>query len=220
MRVLLAAMFGLIATMAAAQERVTVEGDRGLMGLWQIAVPQSFGVNIFQNANFGPMRNIFCRVDETSDIRCLNGGYSSNGHITHDGSDVHIAWGTAMARISMNGTLAGDTLTGTFTFRLSGIGHDDPSPSSSIRFTGLPPGGDAAGLTAQLRTVVGRALLPTDLAGLGSVVKTEWLGTSPKLSNTAGAANYFSVYAIEFDQGERICGIHRDNSGPQTFKCI
>ena len=139
---------------ASAQEpeSVTVEKNRGLTGLWQIAVPESIGINLFQSAKFGPMRPIFCRITETLEIRCLNSGYSSAGAVSIDGSAVHIAWGTAMARFVIDGVLTGDTINGTFVFKLSGFSHEAPSPSKSARF--IQPAADSGGKTTYLSALI------------------------------------------------------------------
>ncbi len=82
-----------------AKETVPVEKTRSLAGLWQINVPESFGLSIFQSAHFGSMRPIYCRVEEANDIHCLSGGYSAQGSVTLHCNAVHVAWGTAMARM-------------------------------------------------------------------------------------------------------------------------
>lgn len=191
---------------AMLAERVTVSTDRGLAGLWQIQTPQSVAMRgFFRAIEFGPMRNIFCRIDEDRSIHCLNSGYSREGTVSIDGDDVHIAWGTAMARFVIDGKRDGEAITGTFTFKFSGIGHDAPTPSLSRR---IQAGGneDAAELRARLPSV------PT-LNGLGAIEHIAFLGPSPRLDGR-GDPDFYRVYAIEFAGGERICGLPRNQNEP------
>lgn len=190
---------------ALLAEQVTVNTDRGLAGLWQVQVPQGFGINLFQRAKFEPMRNIFCRIGEDLSIHCLNGGYSREGAVTLDGDTVHIAWGTAMARFVIDGKRSGDDITGTFTFKLSGISHDAPTSSRSRRIqTGVKE--EAAELRARLPSV-------SAMGRLGNIEHTAFLGLSPRLGGGADS-DFYRVYVIEFSGGERICGLPKGRNEP------
>jgi hypothetical protein len=200
----------LLAPPAAAQqtEQVTVEKDRGLVGLWRVSVPKSIGIHgLFTPAEFGPMRNAYCRIEDDLAIHCLNGGYMREGTVTPDGGAVHIAWGMMMARFVIDANRSGDVLTGAFTFKLSGFSHRAPAPSVSERFTG---GGEAnaeaTSLMARLRA--DRAPLPRAYDALGAIEHVAYLGPSPDLDGT-GEADFFQVYAVEFFGGERLCGMRK-----------
>jgi hypothetical protein len=211
----------LLAGSASAQpaEQVTVEKDRGLAGLWRMMAPKSIGISFFGPAQFGPMRLLFCRIEEQGAIRCLNGGYSLNGTVTREGDRVHVAWGTAMARFVIDGTYKDDAIAGTFTFKFSGISHDAPAPSRSTRIT---PGGaaDAQGTALLARLQTDRSVLPRATDALGRVERVAWLGTSPDLDNTGGD-DFFRVYSVEFSGGQRICAAHPDANGAlNAFQCF
>jgi hypothetical protein len=211
----------LLASGAAAQdtEQVTVEKNRGLVGLWRVSVPNSIAIHLFGRAEFGAMRQIFCRIEDNLDIHCLNGGFSRNGAVTIDGDDVHIAWGTAMARFVIDGRRDGDAITGTFTIKVSGIAHDAPTASLSARYKpgdASPQDGDLE-LANRLQSPQGRAALPHSMDTLGALEHVEYLGHSPNL-NGSGGTDFFSVYALEFTSGERICGTRA--GAPEQFECI
>lgn len=220
MRQHLIIVFALLAASASAQpvEQITVEKDRGLTGLWRMMVPRSIGIAFFRPAEFGPMRFLFCRIEEQGAIRCLNGGYSLNGTVTRDGDNVHVAWGTAMARFVIDGTYKNDAISGRFTFKLSGISHDAPSASHSSRIT---PGGEAhaegAALLARLRN--DRRILPRATDALGTIEHAAYLGTSPDLDNTGGE-DFFQVYSVEFSGGQRICAAHPEGGALNAFQCF
>ncbi len=207
----------LLAGSASAQpiEQVIVEKDRGLAGLWRIEIPQRVAMRgFFRAIEFGPMRPIFCRIEDKGAIRCLNGGYSSSGTVTNDGDTVHVAWGMMMARFVIDATYKDDGLIGTFTFKFSGISHDAPMPSRSTRFTG---GGETNTETSALlaRLKNNRSLLPRATDTLGAIEHVAWLGTSPDLDGSGGS-DFFRVYTVEFSGGQRICGLRKTG----TFTCV
>jgi hypothetical protein len=204
-----------VAASGQPEETVTVDKDRGLVGLWRIEVPEYFNVNLFQNAHFGPLRPIYCRVEESSDIHCLSGGYSAHGIATRDGNKVHFAWGSAMARMAIDADLTSDGFAGTFTFKLSGIRHDAPTTSTATRVSGITHAQsiNATSDSNLLNTDVG-GVVASALPDLGSIAQIAYLGTSPNLQG--GDSDYFRVYALEFEKGERICGAH----GQDPLKCI
>lgn len=207
----------------AQTENIAVQENRNLSGLWRIQVPESVRINFFGRAQFGPMRDIFCRIEDNLDIHCLNGGYSRNGSATRNGDSVHIAWGSMMARFAIDGELAANSIIGTFAFKLSGISHQAPVASNSARFTAdtVEQMNDRASiLTAYLKSPEGAGALPHALEELGPVEQIVYLGTSPRLDGS-GSSDYFNVYAMEFSGGERICGVHQRSDGTRdAFQCV
>jgi hypothetical protein len=216
-------LLGLMTLSAKAQdaEQLTIEKNRGLTGLWRIEVPDFIRVAMFGSTTFGPMRQTFCRIEENLEIHCLAGGFSQNGAVTLEGDAVHIAWGSMMARFVIDGTRDGDSVSGTFAIKVSGISHDAPGLSHGVRFhrdTTSMPGGDPA-LAARLLTPEGRQQLPRTTDALGALEQLKYLGHSPNLNGTGGD-DYFSVYDLEFAGGERVCGLRADDSAMPRFKCF
>ena len=212
----------LLAGSASAQpaEQVTVEKERGLAGLWRMEIPRRVAMRgFFRAVEFGPMRPIFCRIEDQGAVRCLNGGYSREGVATRDDDAVHIAWGTAMARFVIDATYKVDALTGTLTFKFSGFSHNASTPSRSSR---ISPGGamgqEGTALLARLKQ--DRKSLPRATDALGSIEHVAWLGTSPDLDNSGGD-DFFRVYSVEFSGGQRICAAHPDANGAlNAFQCF
>ena len=195
-----------LAFAALLAEQVTVSADRGMAGLWRIQTPQSVAVRgFFRTVAFGEMRDIFCRIGENLSVHCLHGGYPREGTLTLDGDMVHIAWGTAMARFVIDGKRGNDAITGTFTFKLSGISHDAPAPSLSRRIR-TSENDEASELRARLPSV-------PELNNLGAIQHIAYLGPAPQL-NGGGDADFYRVYAIEFAGGERPCGLPRNRNEP------
>jgi len=222
MRAGLIAVWLMLAGGAWAQpaEQVVVEKQRGLDGLWRIETPKSTAIRgLFRAAEFGPMRLLYCRIENEETIHCLNGGYSAKGSVTRDGDQVHIAWGAMMARFVIDATLKDDALIGTFTFKLSGISYDAPSPSRSARIT---PGGamHTQGAALRARLQQDRTSLPRSTDALGNIDHVAYLGTSPDLDNSGGD-DFFRVYSVEFSRGQRICAtpLHADGMR-NAFQCF
>lgn len=237
MRKLIAFASLLLATAVQAQpETVNVERSRGLEGLWKISVPAGFSIGFSGPAKFGPMRDLYCRITRDGDIYCLSGGYPESGTATLDGAKVHIAWGSMMARMAIDAAYKDGGVTGTFTFKLSGIRHDAPEPSIGARL--MPPTGsdDASKYLATLMTQLAagkvtspldakaiaahNGALPTDIKKLGDVEATAFLGhTLWQMDRPEGGL--YSVHIVDFAHGERLCGVHQNGDGVlDAFRCV
>ena len=71
------------------------------------------------------------------------------------------------------------------------------------------------------------AALTRDLHALGAVQVVAYLGSSSREvpSVTRGVpkveSNFLNVYAVEFESGERICGLHsREDGVIDAFRCV
>jgi hypothetical protein len=234
MRKWLAVLCVLVLPAAALAQPETIESrDTSLSGLWRISLPAGFASNGV-TVQFQPMRDVFCRLSET-EIHCLNGGYSRSGTVARDGRAVHIAWGTMMARMAIDGTYANGTIDGNFAFKLAGIAHEAPERSHSTRLPPLTPEQDGGGKAALLRLVLTAAAavphdaaaiarnegaLPKGLGKLGGIEAVAYLGLSSRLGHP-DQADFFSTYAVEFTRGELVCGLHqRDDGVLDGFVCV
>jgi hypothetical protein len=228
--------FVLFATPLLAQPETVNVKHTGLDGLWKISVPAGIAIGLSGPAKFGPMRDLYCRVTEESDIHCLSGGYAESGKAVLDGDKVHIAWGSMMARMAIDATYRDGGLTGTFTFKLSGIRHDATELSIGARIT--PPRGNdenSAYFTDLMTQLAGGKVttqldakaiaahdgaLPTDIKSLGDVEATAFLGSTPRQIGQPEGELY-SVHIVEFAHGERLCGVHRNGDGVlDRFRCV
>ena len=148
----------------AQPETVVVERNRGLEGLWKISVPAGFSVSFGGPAKFGPMRDVYCRITQDDAIRCLNGGYAESGTAEMEGDAVHIAWGSMMARMTIDATYKDGSLNGIFAFKLGGIRHNAPERSIGERIVPRSGSDEASKYLADILTQLsaGRISLPLD----------------------------------------------------------
>lgn len=235
----------------AQPETISVE-THNLAGLWRISMPAGGNVDWRMHVSFGPMFDNFCRLEGPRDnlkAYCMlqNARKSDIGDVSVDGERVHIAWGSMMLRVTVDGTLQPGGFTGYYTLKASGIGVRAPEQmrASKILLAQDAPdlGAKGAALAKLLTGVAGgaplaslmplnpnpRADLPAakDLAGLGPIQTVAYLGHTPTIAELLAALpedrrakegprfnDYvLDIYAVEFANGERLCGVHQRADG-------
>jgi len=231
----LASVFLLLSAIAASAQKtesITVNAS-ALAGVWQITSPSYVAKRgIFSGIEFGPLAARFCRVEQIKNeltSYCLNGG---SGIVTIDGRIIHFARGIMIARVVLEGTLdSSDSFTGHMAMKLAGITTEDPNVSSGRKLNLSDQKTGPA--DAVLRAAISNGLaqtphdakvkdIPTLTPDLGSVQAMIWLGHQSQggAPDQQAIKDYFSVYAVEFDHGERICGLHqRDDGVLDAFHC-
>ena len=212
----------LLAMPCAAQETesVTVNAS-ALLGAWKITRPSYVSKEgLFGDLKFGPPGDLFCRVAQSDDglmMRCLP-GQDNEAKVSFSGDTLHLAWGTMMARLAVDGVMQpGMRFIGHVSVRVAGVGLADPAVStgSKLDLSASPP--DGGGLAQLLRDAVKEKALPTELGSIQAVV---YLGRQDKSGPQPAGKEYFTVYAVEFENGERICGLHRRDDGMlDAFQC-
>jgi len=231
----LASVFLLLSAMTASAqqtESITVNAN-ALVGVWKITSPAYLAKRgIFGGIEFGPLYPRFCRIEQVKNelmAHCLNGGSNT---VTLDGRTIHFARGIAIARVVLEGALdSSNSFTGHMAMKLAGITTEDANLSSGGKLDlSEPQVGPADPLMRALvanglaqvphdaRVQASPALTP-DLGGIQAVV---WLGHQDKGGRPEQQAlkDYFSVYVVEFDHGERICGLHQRSDGVlDAFNC-
>lgn len=219
-------------TTATAQETESVTVNASAMvGVWKITRPSYIAKRgLFGAIEFGPPAAGFCRIEQADGLtfHCLNSG---SGTVTLDGHNIHFAQGIMIARIVLEGTLdSGDGFTGHMAIKLAGITTEDPNVSSGGKLDlSKPQTGPADALLHTMITNASvehdagakdRPTLPSDLGGVQALI---WLGSQDKGGGPDQQAvkNYFSVYAVEFDHGERLCSLHqREDGALDAFLCV
>ncbi|HKU53839.1 MAG TPA: hypothetical protein VJP60_00620, partial [Rhizomicrobium sp.] len=164
-----------------------------------------------------------------------------NGTATLAEGKIHLAWGLMVARLVVDGTF--DTPThynGRFAFKFAGISNENPASVSGTKVVPSPQAPDPDGKAGLLRTILskGPAGVPLDadatkkswgitladtLKALppGPILQITWMGHQPRLIKGATELDAISVYAVEFEGGERICGLHqRDDGTLDAFLCV
>jgi hypothetical protein len=229
-----ALVLALMAASAAQEtESITVNAS-ALVGVWKITRPTYVAKRgIFAAIEFGPPLPGFCRIEQSKDelaVHCLAHG---SGTARLDGPNIHFARGGMIARIVIDGVLQADkSFAGHEVFKLAGITIADTNLSSGAKLDlSTPQSGPPDSL---LRGAIANGLrqTPHDIAvkdspaltvDLGAVQAVVWLGYQDKFAppGQPNIKDYFSVYAVEFDHGERICGLHRRADGVlDAFQCI
>ncbi len=219
---------------AAAQvESVTVNAN-AVPGIWKLTRPNYIGKDgLFGAWKCGPARDTFCRLEQAGDElihHCLAAG---EGSATISGSHIHFAWGSMMARLAIDGEFQSDaSFSGHTVVKLAGISAADPALSSGVKINPARQPGDEAGKADLLRVILsdGLARLPHDTrvndslpdrTKLGNVEAIFYLGQQVRSERPGRTpTDFFTVYAIEFGNGERICGLHqRDGGILDAFQC-
>lgn len=217
-----------------SDETVVVEAS-ALIGIWKISTPSEFNVSFSQKAQFGAMVDRFCRIDRMQDdlvLGCLKPNPSNNsGTVSVHDAKIHLAWGSALARMVIDGTLQSSSrFDGTFGFKVMGIEYKDPSPSIGTKLTVSPVMPDKAGKSKLLAHLLGEMAkgrptesfdaksesvhLPTSgaLLPLGAVQTISYLGETQKWDGASKRfIGFLSVYEVEFANGQRLCGLHQRN---------
>src|SRR3982750_4200076 len=109
-RFFVAAIAALLPVAAFAQappfETVEVNGS-ALVGVWRIGFPASGQINMFGRVTWGPMQGNFCRVEQSAHGLTANcfPYPGQDGAVSLDGSHFHMAWGSMMARLYMDGAM-------------------------------------------------------------------------------------------------------------------
>jgi len=232
------ALLCLVTVQAVAQqtESITVEAS-ALVGPWELTRPNYLGkTGIFGDWKWGPPKDSFCRIEPVHSeltIRCLN---NDAGTVVVDGDHIHFAWGTMMARMVIDGVFRSEAdFTGHAEAKLAGISLEDPGLSSGSKVNPAPVSDDKAGEAALLRTILidGLEKVPhqatikdssavRETLGLGNVQAVAYLGQQNKFGGPKqqDILDFYSVYAVEFESGERICGLHQRGDGTlDAFHC-
>lgn len=198
---------------------------------------------------WGPLVDRYCRIDRSLaklNVYCLGNGKGlfAKGTVTVDGTKIHLAWGTMMLRMVIDGALlTSSNFTGNAGLKLSGIEFDDPEMSLAKKLTlsGAPldKPGKSALLTYLLDEMRDGAVsephadktenvqfpMPKELGELGKVQTVVYLGEFAKpvgIVPGGGPRNIInlSVYDVEFANGERLCGLHQQEGGMlDAFMC-
>ncbi|MGA7676610.1 MAG: hypothetical protein WCA78_16385 [Rhizomicrobium sp.] len=234
-------------SIATSTETIVVSAS-ALTGVWKMNWPESgFIALLHHDAYWGPLRDHFCRIEQArSDmkVRCIGMG-DWTGTVTVEDGKIHIAWGTMLARLALDGIVQSAThFDGNFAIKLVGIEYDDPQIANGTKLTLSETLPDKAGKSALLGRVLDQmskgpitekvdaqskniwTAKPEELRPLGAVKSIIYLGEFTKLLDVKsdGSRQYeepFSVYDVEFANGERLCGLRQDASGAlQHFACI
>src|ERR1022692_1396617 len=157
----------LVATAAVAQEieQVTVYGGN-LSGIWKVSRPAWLAVTLFQSPKWGPLRNAFCRIDYNQNsytTNCYGQGPSNGGTLEVDNKRFHLAWGTMMVRMVLDGAVESATrFAGHFAVKLAGISIEDADLTEGTKIDVRTDTSDAGGKAQLVREILSGATPPHD----------------------------------------------------------
>jgi hypothetical protein len=209
-----------LATAAGPSESITVNAE-ALTGAWTITRPTYIAKrSLFGAIEFGPPAPGFCRVERQEDefaFHCLGHG---EGTVHLEGRNIRFAWGSMLARVAMEGVLQSDnSFSGRIAFKLAGITAVDSNLSSGSKLDLSRPAPDTGNAAQLLRTAISQ---DNSTGIMGKVQTLILLGHQDRLGSPGkpNAKDYFTVFAVEFDHGERICGVHqRDDGVMDALQC-
>jgi len=199
-----------------------------LNGLWKIQATQG---DKFLN----------CRIEHaTTDpsIHCFERPVSSA--LTLRDNSVRIAfYPTLLQTDIIEGELTSpDSFRGSGRVLLSGIPFLHHEGISGTRLAIVPEASDTAGEAPLLGTILselangrlnrpydsnknGKVALPRDMKMLGAVAAITYLGMANSNSDRAILPDFFAVYLVNFQNGQRFCGLHVTEAGLlDGFRCV
>jgi len=138
-----------------------------------------------------------------------------------------------MARLAIDGEFQSEAnFSGHTAVKLAGISTADLALSSGVKISPAQQPGDKGGKADLFRAILsdGLAQIPHDprvkdslpeRTKLGNVEAIFYLGQQVRSERPwENPTDFFTVYAIEFENGERICGLHqRDGGTLDAFQC-
>ena len=212
-----------LALLATAQEpeHITVNAN-ALVGVWKVTRPSYVAKRgIFGDFEFGPPSPGFCRIEQVQDeltVHCLAHG---SGRVTLKDRTIRFAC-SMVARLVLEGVLQSDhSFTAHQAVSLAGMtALEDPNLSSGGKIDLSASPADQGDAAQKLRTAIAQD--GKTESALGAIQTVLLLGHQEKFSppDRPNIQDYFSVYAVEFDQGERICGLHLTGNGVlDAFEC-
>lgn len=237
-RLALAAL--LLALPASAQpvEQVTVYGG-SLNGFWHTESHHWFRMNMFGRVTFGPLRQVWSRIDHGTDGYVTHGfarDTGVGGLLEQDGRHFHLAWGSMLARATFDGEVTSPTaFEGHYAVKVMGISVASEILAHGRKIAPMPDAPDDAGKRELVRAVLGGETVTHDVAlesdivaarhlKLGKLESISFLGRQMMPGKDGPQIvpdqNYLAVYAVEFADGEVLCWLHQDDDGKlAAFRC-
>jgi hypothetical protein len=238
----------LLADVAVADpvETVVVKGF-SLSGIWKIGEPDFVVLNGLGSAQFGPLSDRYCRVEQTGkrlEVACLGPFILKDGEGTLEETTLHIRWGSMMLRMVVDAALqSSQRFEGTFKAKISGVDYDDPERTVGTKLQLAGPHLDTETKGDLLKTLLneirntGAITTPHDpaaiqtnadempplaadrLAKLGEIEVITYLGRNARL-DTKETDDFLAVYDVELRNGSLLCGVHQRVDGVlDAFVC-
>jgi hypothetical protein len=220
---------------AAAQDVETVEVTAAsLAGLWKITWPVTV-----RPGETSPEATIWCRIAQAHapSVHCFD---RPNGALTVADGKIRILWSPAMtpqSNVIEAEMTSADSFVGGERVRLAGITILRSGRLTGVRRQIDPQAPDAAGKATQLRLILEEwargALSPPfektallELPGremlrqLGVIRSLAYLDRRGIWRDGIQVPDFFSLYLVEFQNGNLLCGLHQREDGMlDGFRC-
>lgn len=216
------------ATADDAPVETVFAGPASLDGLWKIQAPQG---DKFLN----------CRIEKAASapaIHCFERPVSSA--LTLRDNRVRVAfYPTFLQTDVIEGEMTSpDSFRGNGRVMVSGIAFLRRDGLAGLRLAALPEAPDAAGKAPMLRVLLAelasghfnrpydtsdgsKVALPRDIQRLGAVAAITYLGMADSNRDHAILPDFFAVYLVNFQNGQRFCGLHVSEAGLlDGFRCV
>jgi hypothetical protein len=244
-KLIIAALLTVLAAPAIAAdtnlptETVTVISN-SLAGVWKITVPERLKFAVLGKTEWGPAIEAFCRVEDIRaalTIHCpglhMSGKFIDRGSVSIDGSTIRLIWGSTFKRLGIAGTLHSvSNFDGTFFVEQLGMSSDAPFKSVGEKLSLSENTPDKAGRSALLARLLQQLVRgapaepldahaqtirfprPDELRPLGAIQAMIYLG-----EKTHTGERPYSVYDVEFHNGNLICELRQRDDTLDGFIC-
>jgi hypothetical protein len=217
-------LFSLPAMAQEAHVETVFSNAGSLNGLWKIQAPQG---DKFLN----------CRIEHAASdpaIHCFERPVSSA--LTLRDNRMRIAFYPTLLQTDI---IEGETTSpDSGRILLSGIPFLRHEGLSGMRLTIAPQAPDIAGKAPVLRTILSelangrlshpydtsddaKVALPQDMKMLGAAAAITYLGMADSNRDRVILPDFFAVYLVSFQNGQRFCGLHqRDDGVLDALRCV
>jgi hypothetical protein len=208
-----------------------------LAGLWKVSWPLSPPLP----KGLGPEAVMYCRVGLARNVPAVNCFDRRNGVLTVSDKNIRIVWSppmTPQSNVIEAEMTSPDSFSGSERVRMAGITVIRSGGLAGVRQQINPQMPDTAGNAPQLRRILeeiarGALSRPYERAplvelpdaqtlhALGPVQSIIYQAKTNVWRDGAWIGGFFSLYLVEFQNGNRLCGLHqRDDGVLDAFRCV
>lgn len=206
----------------AGATSLTVTAGPSLSGAWRFYVPHRLDVSLSSGFSYGRVAMQLCRLVQRGEAisgDCLLDEVTPlSGSVHGDGFTLHVRGLTFEGRV-----VGWSRLQGSVALHVLGLGVTPPLPAAAERRMGPAASPPAAGTEAAVRVAIGDALarkVHPPLKGLGALESLSYVDAQEVIGPKGEALGAMSVFAADFAQGTRLCGVALGQGGRiDRFMC-
>jgi hypothetical protein len=209
-------------TAQAGATSLTVTAGPSLSGAWKFYLPHRMGISLTGVVSYSRVTMHLCRLVQ-------RGGAISGDCLLHEvtpvaGSVQGDRFRLRLPGLTFEGRVIGwNRLQGGLTVQVLGLGVTPALPAAAERRVGAAARLPAAGTEAAVRAAIGDALAgrrQPALGGLGALESVSYVDAQDVLGPTGDKLASLAVFAADFAQGTRLCGVALGQDGQiDRFMC-